>query len=29
MLEETLRLARMAREEINKIEGLYAFGKNL
>lgn len=29
MLEETLRLARMAREEINKIEGLYAFGKEL
>jgi len=24
-----LRLARMAREEINKIEGLYAFGKEL
>lgn len=29
MLEETLRLARMAREEINKIEGLYAFGREL
>lgn len=29
MLEETLRLARMARDEINKIEGLYAFGKEL
>ncbi|NLL06504.1 MAG: aminotransferase class I/II-fold pyridoxal phosphate-dependent enzyme [Clostridiaceae bacterium] len=29
MLEEALRLARMAREEINKIEGLYAFGKEL
>lgn len=29
MLEEALRLARMARDEINKIEGLYAFGKEL
>lgn len=29
MLDETLRLARMARDEINKIEGLYAFGKEL
>jgi len=29
MLDETLRLARMARHEINKIEGLYAFGKEL
>jgi len=29
MLEETLRLARMAREQINEIEGLYAFGKEL
>ncbi|MEZ0537005.1 aminotransferase class I/II-fold pyridoxal phosphate-dependent enzyme [Caldicellulosiruptoraceae bacterium PP1] len=29
MLEETLRLSRMARDEINKIEGLYAFGKEL
>jgi len=29
MLEEALRLARMAREEINKIDGLYAFGKEL
>ncbi|NSW90030.1 MAG: aminotransferase class I/II-fold pyridoxal phosphate-dependent enzyme [Firmicutes bacterium] len=29
MLEKTLRLARWAREEINKIEGLYAFGKEL
>ncbi len=29
MLEETLRIARMAREEINKIEGLYAFGREL
>jgi arginine decarboxylase len=27
MLEETLQLARWARDEINKIEGLYAFGK--
>lgn len=29
MLEETLQLARWARDEINKIEGLYAFGKEL
>jgi arginine decarboxylase len=29
MLEETLEYARWAREEINKIEGLYAFGKEL
>lgn len=29
MLEYTLELAREAREEINKIEGLYAFGKEL
>ncbi len=29
MLEETLHLARWAREEINKVEGLYAFGKEL
>jgi arginine decarboxylase len=29
MLEKTLSLARQAREEINKIEGLYAFGKEL
>lgn len=29
MLEETLRLARWARKEINKIDGLYAFGKEL
>lgn len=29
LLEETLCLARMARDEINKIEGLYAFGKEL
>jgi len=29
MLEHTLELARWAREEINKIEGLYAFGKEL
>jgi len=29
MLEETLQLARWAREEINKIDGLYAFGKEL
>jgi arginine decarboxylase len=29
MLEDTLQLARWAREEINKIEGLYAFGKEL
>jgi arginine decarboxylase len=29
MLEETLALARWAREEINKIDGLYAFGKEL
>jgi arginine decarboxylase len=29
LLENALNLARMAREEINKIEGLYAFGKEL
>lgn len=29
LLSETLRLARYAREEINKIDGLYAFGKEL
>lgn len=29
MLERTLELARWAREEINKIEGLYAFGNEL
>ncbi|MFZ5989951.1 MAG: aminotransferase class I/II-fold pyridoxal phosphate-dependent enzyme [Bacillota bacterium] len=29
LLENALGLARMAREEINKIEGLYAFGKEL
>lgn len=29
MLEEALNLARWAREEINKIDGLYAFGKEL
>jgi arginine decarboxylase len=29
LLEEALRLARWAREEINNIEGLYAFGKEL
>jgi len=29
MLERTLEYARWAREEINKIEGLYAFGKEL
>jgi arginine decarboxylase len=29
MLEHTLELARWAREEINKINGLYAFGKEL
>lgn len=29
MLEKTLQLARWAREEINKIDGLYAFGKGL
>lgn len=29
MLEEALHLARWAREEINRIEGLYAFGKEL
>lgn len=29
MLEQTLNLARWARNEINKIEGLYAFGKEL
>jgi arginine decarboxylase len=29
LLEEALRLARWAREEINNIDGLYAFGKEL
>lgn len=29
MLENTLKLARWARSEINKIDGLYAFGKEL
>ncbi len=29
LLENALNLARMAREEINKIDGLYAFGKEL
>ncbi|HEX9059627.1 MAG TPA: aminotransferase class I/II-fold pyridoxal phosphate-dependent enzyme, partial [Clostridia bacterium] len=29
MLEETLELARWARNEINNIDGLYAFGKEL
>ena len=29
LLENALNLARMARDEINKIEGLYAFGKEL
>lgn len=29
MLEKTLRLSRWARDEINKIPGLYAFGKEL
>ncbi len=29
LLEEALNLARMARDEINKIEGLYAFGKEI
>ncbi|NLY42775.1 MAG: aminotransferase class I/II-fold pyridoxal phosphate-dependent enzyme [Clostridiaceae bacterium] len=29
MLEKTLELVRWAREEINKIDGLYAFGKEL
>lgn len=29
MLEQTLELARWAREEINRISGLYAFGKEL
>lgn len=29
MLEETLKLSKWAREEINKIPGLYAFGKEL
>lgn len=29
MLEETLALARWARSEINRIDGLYAFGKEL
>ncbi|NMB34397.1 MAG: aminotransferase class I/II-fold pyridoxal phosphate-dependent enzyme [Clostridium sp.] len=29
ILAEALRLARMARDEINKIEGLHAFGKEL
>lgn len=29
MLEDTLQLARWAREEINRIDGIYAFGKEL
>jgi arginine decarboxylase len=29
MLEDTLKLARWARDEVNKIEGVYAFGKEL
>lgn len=29
MLDKNLKLVRMAREEINKIDGLYAFGKEL
>lgn len=29
MLEETLQLVRWARDEVNKIEGIYAFGKEL
>lgn len=29
MLDETLRLARWAREEINKISGIYAFGREM
>ena len=29
MLEETLKLARWARDEINKINGLHAFGREL
>jgi arginine decarboxylase len=29
LLEDTILLARWAREEINKINGLYAFGKEL
>ncbi|OPX90267.1 MAG: Arginine decarboxylase [Pelotomaculum sp. PtaB.Bin104] len=29
LLDETLRLARWARNEINKIEGVYAFGREL
>lgn len=29
LLEETLRISRWAREEINRIEGLYACGKEL
>ena len=29
MLEETLRLARSARAELNAVEGLYAFGREL
>ncbi len=29
MLEDTLKLVRWARDEINKIEGVYAFGKEL
>ncbi|MCR4435311.1 MAG: aminotransferase class I/II-fold pyridoxal phosphate-dependent enzyme [Clostridiales bacterium] len=29
MLEETLQLARWAREEINRIDGVYAFGREL
>lgn len=29
LLEETLQLVRFARDEINKIDGLYAFGREL
>jgi arginine decarboxylase len=29
MLEETLELVRWAREELNKVDGIYAFGKEL
>lgn len=29
MLEETLQLARWAREELNKIDGVYVFGREL
>jgi arginine decarboxylase len=29
MLEETLQMSRWAREEINKIDGLYSFGREL